>query len=483
MMYIYAKAKGFFKDVAINGKTGCLPRTCFGVSPVRILLFSFLSIFFAFSVLFTFGTATANNIAPRLFEGVKKETLPNGLTIITQVNPSSSLVSINFFIGTGSINEDRNTSGISHFCEHMFYRGTGQRSGVQMKAEIENLGGVFNAETSRDFTRYYVNVPSNYGLDVLKIYCDALRNANYGSEQIEQERKVILEEYGLTRENPTTQMRDKIYSQAFGSHPYGRPIIGTENTIRNFTRNDLLNYRSRWYSPQDTSIVIIGNFSREKYLAFLRGYFRDIPGSAREVSPDNTTEITKGGKEIVEEKPGISDVAYFIMCYPSPGIKDRNDVLAMDLLIFMLGQGKGSIFNRELNRDKKLVDEIGADFLTSKDPGLIQFFTQVEPDKIEPLKESIFTILHKMKKGNFSDEDLERARNLLIRTFVYGAETSDGKADTLGFYECLTGMDFAVSYIDSIQKVKKDDVVRVANKYFGDDYYLYVMKPQKRSQK
>jgi zinc protease len=433
--------------------------------------------------IFNFNPANANNIAPRLFEGAKKETLPNGLTIISQVNPSSSLVSINFFIKTGSINEDNRTSGISHFCEHMFYRGTGQRSGVQMKAEIENLGGVFNAETSRDYTRYYVDIPSNFGLDALKIYCDALRNADYGTEQIDQERKVILEEYGLTKENPTVTMRDKIYALAFGSHPYGRSVIGSAETIKSFTRNDLLNYRSRWYSPQNISIVITGNFDREKYLVFLRSYFKDVPGSAREVAPDRTADGVKGGKEIVEEKPGISEVAYFLMCYPSPGIKDRDDVLAMDLLVFMIGQGKGSIFNRELNRNKKLVDEIGADYLTSREPGLIQFFTQVAPDNVEMLKESIFTILFKMKKGNFSDEDIERARNLLIRSYIYGAETSDGKADALGFYDCLCGMDFAVGYIDSIQKVKKDDVVRVANKYFGEDYYLYVMKPQKRGQR
>lgn len=411
------------------------------------------------------------------YRGVERQVLDNGLTIITLNRNDMPLVSINIFVNTGSINETEKTSGITHFCEHLFFRGTEKRTGTEIKWEIERLGGVFNAETSRDYTRYFVNVPSEFGLEALEIYCDSVRNANYTDESIEKERMVILEEYNLTRNSPATLLNDGIYNVAFTEHPYRKSVIGTVENIKRFNREDFLDYKNTFYTPENMVIVIVGNFDKTKYMSYIKKFFGDMPGGTPNRNISNITCPINNPNIVIDEKQFFSEKAYFVMGFKSPGFLDQQDVLAMDLLIFMLGQGKNSIMNRELKEKRKLVEDIGAHFLTSKEPGLVMFSTQIQASQAEQLKESIFTVLWNIKRGNFSDSDIERARNLLLKHFTYGNETNEGKAESLGFYEILGDMNFALNYKNLIRSVTKEDMVRTANKYFNDEYVLYILKP------
>jgi zinc protease len=413
------------------------------------------------------------------FKGVRKETLPNGLTIITLKNDGPPLVSINFFINTGSINENENNQGVSHFCEHMFYRGTEDRTGEQMKTGIEKLGGEFNAETSKDYTRYYVNIPSEQGLEALRIYCDALMNAQYGESQMEQERKVILQEYGMSKDNPFVLLHGTLLELAFPGHPYQRPVIGTEKSIKSLTREDLIDYRSRFYRPANTAVVIVGNFDQNSYLRFLRDYFKDRPGGTVKTGGAPSCPPLEEKREKTVEVDGVPGSAFFALAFRSPSIREPEDVIAMDVLTFMMGKGNNSILAQELDVKRKLVREVSVEFQTSRDEGLVIIAGDVEPRNIEKLKESLFTVIHLMKKGKFSDEDLLRARNMLVKTYIYGIETNSGKADTLGFYQTVDRMEFGVGYINRVKGVTREDLVRTANKYFGDSYVFCTLKSRK----
>ncbi len=451
-------------------------------SHIRLSIIIFFLICFSLVPLYAKEKTGDKDLTPNFFKGVQKEVFENGLTVITLEKKDFPIVAVNIFVNTGGINEDEKTSGISHFCEHLFYRGTQKRTGIELKKEIEELGGVFNAETSKDMTRYHLTVPSEYGLKALEIYCDSAVNANYEPESIEQERKVILEEYNLTRQNPAVLIRDKLYSLAFSQHPYVKSVIGTQDTIKAFSREDFLKYKKRFYSPENMTIVMVGDFNRNKYISFLKDFFKDIPGDQPTRSNHYANHPLTCNKEIVEEGDYATNRAFFTLAFRSPGILDRKEVMAMDMIIFMLGNGKNSIFSRELNGKQKLVDDMSADFLTSRDPGLVIFSAQVEPNKIVNLKESVLKILEDMKEGNFTEEEISKARNLLLKTYIYGNETCDGKADALGFYETLSDMNFALNYTRNVENLKKEDIIRVANKYFGENYIMYVMKPKPRPQ-
>jgi zinc protease len=431
-------------------------------------------------ILTSAALADVFSFSESLLKGVQREILPNGLTVITRTNNGPPVVSINFFVNTGSINENDNNAGISHFCEHMFFRGTEAMNNVEMKTAIENLGGTFNAETSKDMTRFYVNIPSEYGIEALEIYCDALRNAGYDKEQVESERKIVLEECRMLQESPMSHLHNMIYSLAFENHPYRIPTIGTEENIKRMTRDDLYAYKTRWYSPENVVVVIVGNFNRNEYLKVIREQFSGLPN--RQPQPfisypaePLTKTITK-----IDTKPFDSREAYYVLAYRSPGIRDVDDVVTMDVLLFLMGYGRGSLLEKEISRKHNWARNVSVDFLTSKDPGLVIFSARVAPGKIDDLTGEIISLNNRIKDGDISEEELNRARNMLARTYLYGIETNEGSAQNLGFYELLGDMEFAEKYVRRIKSVTKNDLVNVANKYFGEHYVKYTIKPERR---
>jgi zinc protease len=446
----------------------------------KVLLYRILTLFMILCILTSAAVSSDSSLSSSFLEGVKREVLPSGVTVITQTNNGPPLVSINFFVNTGSINENDKNVGVSHFCEHMFYRGTEERDNIEMKTAIENLGGNFNAETSKDMTRFYVNVPSEYGIEAFKIYADALMNASYDNEHVEKERKVVLEECRMLQESPMSNLHDKIYSLAFQKHPYRLPTIGTEENIKRISRDELYAYKNTWYSPENLVVVIVGNFNRDEYLRVIREKFARFPAASPRPFASYPPEKITETKILKETKPFDSNEAYFVMVYNAPGIKDVNDVVAIDVLLFMMGQGKGSLLEKEIGRKFNWARRLGVDFLTSKDPGLILFSARVNPGKIDELGKEIVEFTGRIKQGSFSAEDMNRAKNMLVRTYIYGLETNEGKAQNLGFYEILGGMDFTRKYVDRINSITKEDLTRAANRYFGEHYILYAIKPEGR---
>jgi zinc protease len=415
-----------------------------------------------------------------LLRGVHREVLPSGLTVITQTNNGAPIVSINVFVNTGSINEKEKNAGISHFCEHMFFRGTERMDNVEMKTAIENLGGTFNAETSKDMTRFYVNIPSEYGIEALKIYLDALIHAKYDNDQVEKERKVVLEEFNMLQESPMSNLHNTIYSLAFEKHPYRIATIGTEESIKKMSRDDLYAYKSKWYSPENIVVVIIGNFNRDEYVKAVKEQFAGHPNRQPKAFTTYEAEPLSETIKKIDTKPFDGREAYYVKAYRSPGIKDVHDVVAMDVLLFLMGYGRGSLLEKEISRKHNWVRNVSVDFLTSKDPGLVLFSARVNPDKIDDLTIEITSLNNRIKNGDFSEEEMNRARNMLVRTYIYGLETNEGVAQNLGFYELLGGIEFAEKYAERIKSVTKEDLMKVAEKYFGEHYVLYAIKPEGR---
>ncbi|MFP4497272.1 MAG: M16 family metallopeptidase [Vulcanimicrobiota bacterium] len=433
-----------------------------------------LIIYFLFLVSPVFGSLNDYNPV----KDARKITLENGLTIITLKNRGPELVSINFFIKTGSIHEDEQNAGISHFCEHMFYRSL--EDGQDMKAAIEGIGGVFNAETTKDYTRYYLEIPSQYGLKALDIYSRSLLNIEYSEEFLEKEREVVLEEYNLYVENAMAVVHNKLYEKAFPGHPYSRATIGFEETIKKYSLNSLLNYKEQWYIPRNTVVVLVGNFDEEKYISHIKDIFRTRKNgfiSDEPYQPPVTLPLEENF-EIIEEKEGIAGQAFFLLGFHSPAMEDTKDVLAVDLLSFLLGQGRNSILYREACKKENLTREISVSYFTTRDPGIILFAAEVEKEKVEDLKKVVLDVIGRVMEGDFSDQQFERARNMLGRSFIYGAQTNNDKAEALGFYEVLYNMDFAKNYINSLEKISREDVTEAAKKYLGKKYVMYVAVPK-----
>jgi len=409
-----------------------------------------------------------------------REILPNGATLLVLPTRSSPTVSVNVFVKVGSFEETAQTNGITHFYEHLFFRGTPNLSGHHFKRAIEAIGGTTNASTTRDFTHFYINLPRMQVDRGMGLLADALINAELSEESVDQERKAVLEEYRLGSESPLRVMGTRLYEMAYGQHPYGKPIIGTEENISNFQRQDFLDFRDSFYAPERTSVVIVGDVELQEVLPRARELFGSFRREAAvpEVLPQPVSPPEQEVRAV--ETSASTRTSFVVLGYPGPSVQDRPDIYQVDVLAFMLGIGRGSLLGRELVDTQKAM-EAGVDFLTQRHPGLIVVSGVAPAGQEEALREDLLAVVEKVREGDFSDRDLVRARNFLRSTYLLGNETNSGKADSLGFYAAIDEVDFATSYLAEIEKVTRQDVIQAARKYLGPGRYCLVVKARRQA--
>jgi zinc protease len=411
-------------------------------------------------------------------DSVSRKVLPNGMILVTQEDHRHPIVSVSFYVRAGGLTENASCSGLSHLSEHLFFRGSINMPGSRMKRELQNMGARTNAETTKDYTRYYATFPSDCTERILKILSDALIYPAMDPKEFDQERKVVIEEFRISQDQVGSILPQKLYETAYQSHPYGLPLIGTEKNLRSFTLADFQEYRARYYVPQNVVMVVVGDFNTSSLEPFILELFNDFKAAS---SPPSFPDPEYPGKEVREVKleKHINNV-YFIMGYPAPSSAEMRDVYSMDLITFMLGKGRASFFGRMMSGENGgIARSLNVDFLTQRNPGLLMISAEVAPENTEKVRQAVNGDLEDIKAGRFSDGDLQRARGLLITTFITGLESVEGRASTCGFYETIAGLDVLWGYLDGIRAVDRKELIRVARQYFGQNYTYIAILPSK----
>lgn len=407
---------------------------------------------------------------------VVEKVLPSGLRIVTVENPGSQTVSVNVFIAAGSLDEDETTTGLAHFYEHMFFRGTPTLSGLQFKKAIEDNGGITNATTAKDMTHYFITLPSEQAEKGLELLADALIRAELDPAGIDVERDVVLEEYRIGENNPGRLAVEGLYKLAYGNHPYGRSTIGTKERISSYTRADFLKWRQNHYGPKRCTIVVVGDIDAQKIAQKANFYFSGFKGE--EAEQRRLVEPPVPPAEPVLSEGGAKIGATIVMLgYPAPSAHDKKDVYGMDVLSFILGQGSSSMLHRSLVKEKELASSVGVEYLTPRQRGLMIISAMGETKKASEIRQAALEQVEALKAGKFTDDDLKRAKAYLLQSFLQGNETNSGKADTIGFYSALGVPGFWKDYSQQIEAVTREDVLRVASKYLGPGYWGYTLKP------
>ncbi|HEY4002516.1 MAG TPA: pitrilysin family protein, partial [Candidatus Xenobia bacterium] len=371
--------------------------------------------------------------------------LDNGMVVIFQQNHTMPLVSLNILVRSGGMYEDASTNGLSHFYEHMFFRGTPSRTGIEIKQDLEGLGGSTNAETSKDFTHFFVNMPSTHTREGLAILADALMNANFDPKNIDLERNAVLDEYRMDQEEPGQIMQADLYGKAFPDHPYRLPVIGTEANIKRFEQADFLAWKAKYYVPERTALVVVGDFDPDQLLPYVKDLFKDWKSAGIKVDPVAQDQPIDKIRELSETRD--LNNGYVLLGFHSPSVKDKPDIYAVDVMTFLLGQGEGCLAQKVLVDKKSVASEASADFLTQRDPGLIILEADTTPAQLSQAKQALLDLIEEVRHDQFSAADFARAKNLLTNTYVMDNETDAGKADGLGFYEMIDRADFATSYL------------------------------------
>jgi zinc protease len=434
----------------------------------------FLKIFFLLVVFLQ------NSFAEEIFEDsfLKKEVLENGLTIITYENPSTETVTCDVWVKTGSINETPKNSGISHFLEHLLFKGTKKWKAGEIERIVEGVGGDLNGSTSRDFTHYYITLPKEYLELALEILSDMLKNPLFPEEEIERERNVILEEIYRKEDMPKSYLQTLLFENSFLLHPYKYPVLGKPESLSKLERKDFLNYLRKFYIPQNIIVVVVGNIKSKDVIEKVKKYFSNFP-EAKPQMMKYPVEPPQNEKREVKLEKDITQV-YIGLAYHAPSVKDIPDVYAMDLILTILGEGRSSRLYQNLKIKKQLVTEVECNFLTQRYPGLFYIICVCEKGKEKEVVKELLKEIERLKNENISESELQKAKNLVSSIVAFDTETNSGKASFLGFYEAIDTIDFATSYLREINKIKSEEIKKCANKYFGkENYTLCILLPKK----
>jgi zinc protease len=412
-------------------------------------------------------------------EQIHRIVLDNGLTVILKSDRRHALVSTQYWVKTGSIHEGRFLgSGISHYLEHMMFKGTASRNGREIQEEVHLLGGYFNAYTSFDRTVYYIDAPSESTERMLEILSDMMQNPVFPEDEVERERNVILREIDMRDDDPDSVLSERLFATAFRVHPYQYPIIGYRDLFLQLKREDLVEYYQSRYVPNNMILVMVGDFDVEQteqkirslWEGKSRGFLADL------VIPD---EPAVTSKRAVHDF-GDYQITRGVQVFSIPGFA-HEDSLALRVLADIVGSGESSILWQELRQKQKLVHEIYASAWNTGSTGLFYIRFVADPDKKDEALSALTSVLEKVREGyGLDDEKVAQvvqkayAREIRSRTHI------SGQASMLGASEYQTGdVYYSRNQLALLQKVSVHDVARVASIWLdGSRSLTLTMNPE-----
>jgi zinc protease len=400
---------------------------------------------------------------------VKETTLDNGLKVLLLEDHKSTAVTFQVWYRVGSRNEFDGKSGLSHFLEHMMFKGTPSVKPEEYSRIIAKNGGNSNAFTSQDYTVYFATMSrEKIGIEVA-LEADRMANAILDGPTFEAEKNVVMEERRLrTDDNPGAALGEVAGAVMYTVYPYRRPIIGWMSDILNLTRDDLNQHYKTYYAPNNAFIVAVGDFATEEMLAKIKQEFGKV---ARRPDPPQVKfeEPPQQGERRADLKKE-AELPLLAFYYHAPNVLTK-DAFALDLLATILAGGRSSRLHHDLVYEKQVATGVDADYdglLIG--PAAFSMTAQVMPDK-DPaeVEKSIEGAVAKVKSEPVSDRELQKAKNQVEASFVFGQDSIFGQAMRLGQFESVSRWQLINDYLPGIRAVTAADVQRVAKRYLDPD--------------
>jgi zinc protease len=416
---------------------------------------------------------------PLAHGATQKYTLDNGMTVLVNEMPSSPMAAIDLWVKTGSANEGRfMASGITHFVEHMLFKGTVKRPAGIIPEQARAMGGYINASTGYDHTDYVLSVPRENLAQALDLLSDMLMNPSFDATELEKERQVIIKEMNMINDKPERKLGEWIYQTVYHVHPYQFPIIGREDVFRALKREDLVAYHQSLYVPNNMIISIAGGLKAEDVLALVQDKFKDV--KARSFPLRNLPQEPQQISLRRLEKVYPTDLTRMSLAYQGVALLDK-DLYALDVLSMALGAGESSRLYLELYKNKHLVEAISASNPTPQDRGFFEVSCVMKDQDPDKVIAAIKTMIGDIQARGLRPDELAKVKRQVMADNVYERQTAEGMADKASMEEALTGdPDFSERYLDGIRAVINDDIKRVARQYLVDQRLsIVVLKPKR----
>ncbi|HJQ25607.1 MAG TPA: pitrilysin family protein [Blastocatellia bacterium] len=399
---------------------------------------------------------------------VKTQTLKNGMKILVQEDHSIPNATMYVFYRIGSRNERPGTTGLSHFFEHMMFNGAKKYGPGQFDRVMEAAGGSNNAYTNNDVTVYQDWFPSSQLELMFDLEADRIQNLAFDPKIIESERGVVANERRLSVDNDNFgTLYEQLFATAFTAHPYQWPVVGWMVDIENWKMEDLRHHFEMGYSPSNATMVVCGDVNAEQVFALARKYIEPIPSHAPPPPVTTKEPEQQGERRLVVKK--FAQLPLLLVGYHVPQTAS-NEYYALQVLRTILFSGQSSRMYQRLVDKDQLAISITSDMEFAFDPTLVLVTAQPKAGvATEAVERAIYDEFDKVRAQPVTDQEIAKAKNILLANFYREMKTINGRANTLGSYEVFFG-DYHKLF-DAVQeynKVTAEDVRRVAQKYFGD---------------
>lgn len=356
----------------------------------------------------------------------RKTTLANGLRIVSESIPYMSSVSLGIFAGTGSRHETPAEQGVSHFIEHLMFKGTHRRSAKDIAETVDDVGGQLNAATDRENTCYYIKVLPEHlslGMDILS---DMLLNSKFADVDVEKERQVVLEEISLYEDSPDELIHDLHMNSLWPGHALGRNILGTRETIAAMNRQAIIDYRMRHYVPDNLVIAAAGNLTHEQLVELSQLYWADVSGKSQTVVDLTPTFVAA---RLLQEK----DIEQLHVCLGTPGVAhDSPQYYASHVLNTILGGGVSSRLFQSIREDRGLAYSVCSYPSSFRDTGLMTIYAGVSPENSREVIEITNAILSDIRLNGVRPDEIKRAKEQLKAGLMFSMESSASRMSRVG---------------------------------------------------
>jgi len=349
--------------------------------------------------------------------------LPNGFRIVTEPMPGLESAAIGVWVLAGARHEDATQNGIAHFLEHMAFKGTQRRNALEIAEAIEDVGGYINAYTSREVTAYYARVLKDDVPLALDVVADILRNPIFDAREIEIERGVILQEIGQALDTPDDIIFDWLQEQAYPDHPLGRTILGPEERVKGFARDDLTGFITQHYQPGQMILSAAGAVDHDALVRLAEAAFGDMPAGLLYTPP---TARFAGGESRTERK---LEQAHFALAFESPDYTSP-DIHTAQIYASALGGSMSSRLFQEIREKRGLCYTIYAQAGAYSDTGMMTIYAGTSAEELEGLAH---ITIDEMKRAaeDFAEPELERARAQMKAGLLMGLESPSNRAERM----------------------------------------------------
>lgn len=405
------------------------------------------------------------------------KTLKDGLTLVYEKYSDSNVVVVDFWVKTGSLYENENNNGASHFMEHMFFQGTKKRPG-NTADYIKEIGATYNGATSQDFVHYYIEAPKERLSDSLDIIADMLGNAEITEQKFNEEKGVILAELASRQSEPMTYLYDTFGSIIFNNqYPYSRSIGGNYEVIQKMTIDDLKYFYDHFYTKDRIVVVVTGNFEEATLPGLVEDKAKYLKVAEKPVKFEfeNPAEIDKIRELNVKRQ--TNGLAYTKIGWV--GVDALNpDFPALYLLASILSGGESARLDQKIVTTG-LASSISMDFSESKLVSDFSFSYITIPDNVDKVKDIILSEINSIAKGDVNEDELSRMKTLYEARTEMSKERPISLAMNLGYYWTVANLDLYDNLVAKIKNVKKEDITRICKRYLVDkNYVVYTLLPE-----